>query len=101
MVQDFIKLQRNQVVDLCNAGIDGCVGVARQLHFAFEHLRDELLHHIFAALTLSRLASKSSLVYDLIQQTPAGGLRFRRLGGTFLRLSHWSLPCPCPAPTPS
>src|SRR5579863_10420447 len=75
MMEDFVQLKRNKMVDLGHAGIDGGVGVAREFHLAFKNLCDELFDHVATALTRDLFFSKSPLVYYLIQQA-----RFSRLG---------------------
>ena len=43
VVQDFVQLQRDQMVDLRYARRDHLVGIAPQRHRPFEHLGDEFL----------------------------------------------------------
>src|SRR5271157_1561094 len=66
MVKDFIQLQRDKMIDLGDARVDRGIGVARELHLAFEHLRHELLDHVPAAITRDLLFSKTPLLDYLI-----------------------------------
>ncbi len=51
MVHDFVQLNRDQVIDLGNPGIDHHLGVARDGHRAIEHLCHEFLNQVFSALS--------------------------------------------------
>ncbi len=68
IVQDFIELQRDEVVDLRDAGLDGGFRVAAQGHVPFEHLGDELLDHVTAALKRCRVAIEAALRDNLVEQ---------------------------------
>ena len=68
MVQYFIDLERDQPVDLRDAGIEHRVGVAGHGDRAREHLRDELLDHVAPALACGCLDAESPLVDDLLEQ---------------------------------
>ena len=69
MVQHFVQLQRDQVIDLRNARIDHRLGVFRHRHRAFEHLADEIRDQILAAIPGRGVARKPALLDDLIEQT--------------------------------
>ena len=49
-MQDLVQLQRNQVIDLRDAGVDHHLRIARNGHGAFQDLRHEFLHQVLAAL---------------------------------------------------
>ena len=61
VVHHLVQLQRNQVIDLRDARVDHHLGVAGDGHGAIEHLRDEFLDQVLAALLGGRFAAEASL----------------------------------------
>ena len=50
MMQDLVQLDREQVIDLRDTRVDHRLGIARHRHLTLQHLADELLHQVLAAL---------------------------------------------------
>src|SRR6266571_4709208 len=99
MVQNFIELQRNEVIDLRDTSVDRRVGVARKGHLPRNNLGDELLDHVFPAFAGSCLAAEPSFFNNLIQQAAFGGLSGGLRGCCCLfRLIHRRSPCPYSLP---
>ena len=88
VVQNLIQLQREQVIDLRNAGVDHRFGIAPDGHRAFEHFLDESLDEILAALARFGVATDLALIDDLIEQRQFGGLSRGCLSGRRLGFSH-------------
>ncbi len=99
VVQDFVELNRNQVVDLRDPRVDHRLDVTGDGHFSLEHLSDELLYQVLAALRRGSFAPEPSLFDDLVQQAALDLLLGRRRRhGRLLRITHWALLSPAPAP---
>ena len=92
-MHDFVQLDREQMIDLRDARVDHRLGVARHRHRAFEHLGDELLDQILAALLRCRVASEAAF---LRRSGRAGSTSSvvcpAACARSFLRFSHWTLP---------
>src|SRR5580704_9641879 len=50
MMKDFVQLKGDEMVNLGDTSIDRGVGIARELHLAFENLRHKLFDHVPAAI---------------------------------------------------
>jgi hypothetical protein len=68
VMHDFVQLDREQVVDLRDAGVDHGLGIPRHRHGALEHLVDEFLHQVLAPLPRGGIHGQLALFDDLIQQ---------------------------------
>ena len=69
VVHDFVELERNQVIDLRDARVDHHLGVARDGHGAIQHLRDELLDQVLAALLGCRFDAEAAFLDNLVEQS--------------------------------
>ena len=67
-MQDLVDLQRQQMIDLRDARVDHHLGVARDGDGAFEHLGDESLHEVLAALARLGVAADLALLDDLVEE---------------------------------
>ena len=94
VVEDFVELQRQQVVDLRDALVDHRLEVGRDGHLAVKHLLDELGNQAAAPLAGGFIAADAAFQDDLVQKAGARGYRCGRRGGRFLRsftLCHGAL----------
>jgi hypothetical protein len=76
VVQDFVQLQRNQVVDLRDAGVIIWSASRAQRHRPFEHLGDEFLNQALSPLARARVG-EPPLFNDLVEKTRFRGLFHR------------------------
>ena len=67
-MQNLVQLQRDQPVDLRDAGLNAGLRVAGQRHFPFQHLGHKLLDHVPAAFESGRVAVEAALGNDLFEQ---------------------------------
>ena len=76
-MQDFVQLNGNKVVNLCDARIDHRLGVFRHRHRAFQNLSNKVLYKVFAALFCCGVAGQSSILDDAVEETHGlgGGCR--------------------------
>ena len=82
VVQHFIQLQRNQMIDLRHASGDHLVGIAPRRHRPFQNLGDEFLDQSLAPL--ARVGSEQpSLFYDLVEKARLCGLLSPAAAATF------------------
>jgi hypothetical protein len=107
VVQHFVELKRNQVIDLRDARGDHGFGVLGYRHGAFQNLRHELLHQILAAFSRRGVARQAAFIHDLVEQPAFDGLfGGGRLGRALGVATHWNPPsrpsrsaiwpaCPC------
>ncbi len=67
-MQHFVQLQRDQMIDLRDARGDHDFGVLGHRHRAFQHLGDEFLHQVLAALPRRGVACQPAFIHDLVEQ---------------------------------
>ena len=67
-MENFVQLERYQLVELRNAGVDHRLGIGRDGHRALHHLIYKLAQHVLAALLARRIFTELGFFDDLIQQ---------------------------------
>ena len=80
------------MINLSNARVDRRFRVSRHGDGAFQNLGDEFLHQILAAFAGGRIAGKTTLFNDLVQQTLFALFDYNRRSSTLLgNVTHWGL----------
>jgi len=68
MMQDFVQLDGEQVVDLRDAGVDHGLGIPRYRHGALEHLADDSFTRFLPRSRVAGFHRQLALLDDLVQQ---------------------------------
>src|SRR5271165_3333660 len=67
-MQNLVELNRNEMVDLRDAGVDHHLGVPGDRHRSVQELRYEFLDQVLAAFERSRFFPETSFLDNLIEQ---------------------------------
>ena len=87
VMENFVELNRQQVIDLRDALIDHRFDVASHIHMAFEELTDKFLDEVLASFASRGVGTETALLDNAVEQ-----IQFFRLCGCcliyFFLLSH-------------